>query len=298
MAVKRDVATDIYVIGRPEALVHANAATLDRQTQRLRQLQVGLDPDGDQRQVRLFSRAVRERDSGHTVAARMPDVDSGVGAQVDAFIAMDPGVDLADLAAKRSLEGDRQSLDNQHVFSKLPRRGRHLGANEPGSDQQKAFGTAERVANRLAVPKRAERDHVRGVGNAGQAPRCPTEAQHENVEGNLPSARQHELAFFHRAARHALVELELDVFLGIVSFLMQEDLRCLDLAAHELLGEVWPVVRPVEVCAEDRDVAVESFLAQGKGRRVASPAATDDHHTPLRISRPPESSQPSDDTLA
>ena len=49
----------------------------------------------------------------------MPRLDLRVGADVDALVAVDRGVDLSDLAAQRPLQRDRKRLHEEHFLAEL-----------------------------------------------------------------------------------------------------------------------------------------------------------------------------------
>src|SRR6267143_344132 len=66
----------------------------------------------------------------------------------------------------------------------------------------------------------------------------------------------------------------------VLVLVMKKYLGQLNLAAQELFGKVWTVVRAVLVGADDRDVAVEAALAQRERRCVACSATAHDDDPP------------------
>ncbi len=96
---KRYVPAAVHGLFRAQRLIHANAPSFERETKGLRQVQVGLDTDGFQDQVGLFTPPVGERRRNHAVRLGVPRLDRGAGAHVHALGAVDLGVDLAHLPA-------------------------------------------------------------------------------------------------------------------------------------------------------------------------------------------------------
>src|SRR5438477_4153027 len=95
--VEGDVAADEDVLGGPQRLVDANAAALYGQAERLRQIEVWLDADGDQHQIHLFPLSVRQRHANNLTGARVPLPDGSARAEIDAVAAMDLRVHLTNL---------------------------------------------------------------------------------------------------------------------------------------------------------------------------------------------------------
>src|SRR5207247_4876574 len=104
----------------------------------------------------------------------------------------DRGVDLSDVAAQRALQRDRKRLHEQDFLAQRAGRCPDLGAYETRSDQEQASRAAEGLTDGLAVPQRTEREHVLGVGDAGQAPWRAAQSEEQNVEGEVITVRQSE----------------------------------------------------------------------------------------------------------
>jgi len=142
------------------------------------------------------------------------------------------------------------------------------------ADEQDASARIDCLPNRLAVSKRAQGEHVFGMRNTRQPSRRAAQTEDQDVELDLAAAFERKGSVWHRATHHPLIQLELDAFLRVVGLIVKEDLGQLDLTTKELLGQIWTVVGPVVVRTDDHDLAVESFLAQREGGRVAGPAST------------------------
>ena len=138
---------------------------------------------------------------------------------------MDSRVDLSDLPAKGTLKRHWQSLYDQHVPAELARRSGDLGPDKPGAHQHHPRRATERVANRLAVAQRAQREHVSRLRNIRQTSRRATEAEDEHVERNLVATGQLQLALAQRASGHALAQPQFNPFFRVISIVMEEDLR-------------------------------------------------------------------------
>ena len=94
------------------------------------------------------------------------------------MVAMDLGVDLADIFAERPLKRDRSCLHDQHFLTQLACGGRDLGAYEPCADEQHSRPARDRPPEVRAVTQRAERVHVRRRRDAGQLAWRSSKGQH------------------------------------------------------------------------------------------------------------------------
>ena len=137
-------------------------------------------------------------------------------------------------------------------------------------DQRHRFNTV------LAVSQRSKRQHVLGRWNVGRSPRRSSETKDQDVVVDIRAARNREPALSQRPTGHALVETKLDPFLGVVGFVVQENLGYFDLATQKLFREVWTVVRSVFVGADNDDLTVKAALAQSERGRVTCASAADD----------------------
>src|SRR5207249_498992 len=117
MLVQRDVAADIDILSRAQSLVDSNTATFEGQAKRLGEVEVRLDADRDQHKVDVLIGPVGDRHAGYAIALGVPAIDSRARADVDASIAVDARVNLADFSAKRSLQRHRQRLDDQNILA-------------------------------------------------------------------------------------------------------------------------------------------------------------------------------------
>src|SRR3989454_11190025 len=102
MLVQRDVAADIDILSRAQSLVDSTAATFDGQAKRLGEVEVRLDPDRNQHEVDVLVSPVGDRHAGHAIALGVPAIDFRASADVNASVAMNARVNLADFSAKRS----------------------------------------------------------------------------------------------------------------------------------------------------------------------------------------------------
>ena len=68
----------------------------------------------------------------------MPRIGLRAGTHVDAAVAMDPRVDLPDLASERALQRHRQRLDDDDLLAQGARRRGHLRSDEARTDQEHA----------------------------------------------------------------------------------------------------------------------------------------------------------------
>src|SRR5450756_2278410 len=80
--VKSDVSAAVDALGRAKRLVHANAAAFDGESERFRQIEIGIDAHSFEDQVGLFAPAIRERHPDHPASLAVPRLYGGAGAQV------------------------------------------------------------------------------------------------------------------------------------------------------------------------------------------------------------------------
>src|SRR5581483_7665674 len=94
-------------------------------------------------------------------------------------------------------------------------------------------------------------------------------------------------ALAHARALDASAQAQVDALPGVLVLPVQEDLRHIDLAAQELLRQVWPVIRPIGVRAQDRYRAVVALLSQRERGGVTAAPAAHDHNLSLGHRLPP-----------
>ena len=147
---------------RLEVLVDEDAV-VDGQPCRLGKLDPRGDADADDDQVAVDRAPVVELDAlDARLAAERPQ--RGAGEQLDAVVAVDVGVQAADVATQNLLERDLGALDERDVASDLPRGGGHLRADPAGPDDRQAPRRPEPLPERVRVGEVTQREHALQAG--------------------------------------------------------------------------------------------------------------------------------------
>ncbi len=142
------------------------------------------------------------------------------------------------------------------------RRG-HLEPDPAAADDRDPRVRLQRRLDPLAVVDAAQvgdRSVVRA--GDGQAARGGTGGEQELVVDQPVSAGGDDLVRAPVDRRHLHPRPEVDVVLGVPALRVDERLLPLGLAHQVVLGQRWPLVRPVLLRAEQHDPAVEAVLAQ------------------------------------
>src|SRR5581483_6137662 len=116
----------------------------------LDQADVRLDADADDHEIALKDAAVAADDPPHARVA-LEAVDGLVEAQVDAVLAMDIGVDVAQVLAQRAAHRHRRHLQYRDLQALHPRCGRDLCADEPGADDDATLARLQLRLDGVAV---------------------------------------------------------------------------------------------------------------------------------------------------
>ena len=176
-------------------------AVVDREPGRLGELDARGDADADDDEVAVDRAPVVQLDA---LDARFPGegLQAGAGEQLDAVVAVDLGVEAADLAAEDVLERDLGAFDDRDLASDLARGGGDLGADPAGSDddQVRDARTAARAARRRrrgragSARRRARRRGHRAGAGARRSPaaggrsarRSPSASAISPAAGSIP----------------------------------------------------------------------------------------------------------------
>ena len=252
---------------------------------------VGQDPvllrDRDVRDVRFYPDARHGEIARDTLSGRGHDRlqafgpfeagDLVSGQQLDAVRAVDGANQGADLAAQDRLQRGPAREDRGHPDAQLGQRGRHLAADEPHANDDRAPARRRLSLDRIALGHRAQ---VVDPGQPGPG----------NAEPPVPSARGDQdllvSEFFARAqddrvrggidGRHARSAAQVNVVSGIPAGLDVPAVEIL-LRPQVGLGQRRPAEGNARLRADEHDRSPETLLPEGGGGVSPCETTADDY---------------------
>jgi hypothetical protein len=137
----------------PEVVVHDDAV-VDPQPRSLDQADAWGHANPDDDVIGLNRRVITGNHTLDRVLAFEP-LDGGLGQELDAVVAVKIAVDPPDLRTENSLEGESGHFEHRHLAALLHGRGRDLGPDPTGADDD------ESLAASIRSPIRSESESVR-----------------------------------------------------------------------------------------------------------------------------------------
>ena len=237
----------------------------------------GLGAHGDENEVALERRAVREAEPAERSIAPAEDpLDTSLEPEVDTVLPVAVGEEAADLWAERPLERQARQVDDRHVDPELDGRRGNLGADEARSDDREPPTGNELGTQSLRVVERPE--HVDAASAEGCRPPGPGSGrEYERIPHEVAASRAREPAL-RVDPLHPDPELEVDLELGPGGRSLEKEF--LAGAREELLRERRPFVRLVWLFADQCDRSVEPLRAECLRTVTARQPGADDDDAP------------------
>ena len=249
---------------------------LDRAGGAAEELTGGLGAYGDENEVALELRPVREAETAERSGAPAEDpFDPGPEPEVDTVLPIAVREEAADLRPENPLERHARQVDDRHVDPELGRRRGNLGADETRSDDREPAAGNElgtQSPRFVECPKDMDATPAEGCGPPGPG----SGRENERVPHEVAASRAREPA--HRVdPLHPDPELEVDLEIGPDGRPLEEEF--LAGAREELLRESRPLVGWVWLFADECDRSVEALRAERLRAAAAREAGADDDDT-------------------
>jgi hypothetical protein len=171
-------------------------------------------------------------------------------------------VEAAHLPANRPLERQLFDVDDRDVGAHLPSRRRDLAADPARSDHHGSASCCEVGAQSIGIGEGAQVVNAvqLGAGDSQSPNVCPRRQQQCVVAEDFAGSED-DLGLLDVHRNGARRKSQLDVVVGVVGLVVEEEPMSASLAAQPLFGQRHPVVGRHRLITDEQHAALESLLA-------------------------------------
>src|SRR3954471_2831568 len=227
-------------------------------------------------EVRLEPAAVGQSDTLDAAGA-LEAGDADPGEQLDAVLAVEVGVDLAELGAQHALERQGRLLDERDVDAALPGGGGDFGTDPAAADDHCRAAAPQAGGDGVRVREVAQVvDAIELRAGDRQAPRLPARGEDEPVVGDPLAGGEPCLTNGGLDPVDGGGGPQLDLVVVVERLGVDASGIALGLAPQVVLGERGSLVGQLGLLADEDDPALEALRAQRLGGLGAGKRGADD----------------------